>query len=73
MSDGIFKFSLILLFWLLLALVIAAIALGAAGMPWLDAELPVLVLITLFAGLLMLVLGGGALIYIWGKRYVSKG
>lgn len=72
MSDSAFKLSLTALFWLVLALVIAGIALGAAGMPWLYADLPALVLLTLLIGLVVLVLCGGALLYIWGKRYMSR-
>lgn len=73
MSDSTFKFSLSLLFWLVLALVIAGIALGIMGLPWLNADLPALVFFTLLAGLAVLIAGGGVLIYIWGKRYMAKG
>jgi hypothetical protein len=73
MSDSLFKFSLSLLFWLVLALCATGIVLGAMGLPWLNADQPALVLITLLLGLAVLILGGGALIYVWGKRYMSKG
>ncbi len=73
MSDNVFKFSLSLLFWLVLALVIAGIVLGIMGLPWLNADPPALVFFTLLAGLAVLIAGGGALIYIWGKRYMAKG
>jgi hypothetical protein len=73
MSDKAFKFSLTLYFWLVLALVITGIGLGAIGMPWINADLPALVFITLLTGLIVLLAGGGALVYIWGKRYMAKG
>jgi hypothetical protein len=73
MSDSAFKFILTLLFWLVSALVIAGIALGAMGMPWLNADLPALIFLTVLIGLIVLIVGGGALIYIWGKRYMAKG
>jgi hypothetical protein len=72
MSDKAFKFSLTLFFWLVLALVIAGIALGAMGMPWLNADQPALIFFTLLIGLIILLTGGAALIYIWGKRYMAK-
>jgi hypothetical protein len=73
MSDSAFKIILTLLFWLLSALVIAGIALGAMGMPWLNADLPALIFLTVLIGLIVLIAGGAALIYIWGKRYMAKG
>lgn len=73
MSDGTFKLSLSLLFWLVLGLVVAAILLGAAGMPWLYLDLPGLVLVTVLIGLAVLLLCGGPLLYVWGKHYMSKG
>ena len=72
MSDKTFKFSLTILFWLVLILVIAGIVLGAMGMPWLYADLPALVFLTLLTGMIVLIVGGGVLIYIWGKRYMAK-
>jgi hypothetical protein len=71
-SDNTFKFSLTMSFWLVLVLVTAGITLGAMGMPWLDAGLPALVLLTLLTGTIVLIVGGAALIYIWGKRYMTK-
>lgn len=73
MSDSLFKFSLSLLFWLVLLLCISGIVLGAMGMPWLNTEQPALVIITMLISLIVLILGGSALIYVWGKRYMSKG
>lgn len=72
MSDSLFKFSLSLLFWLVLLLCISGIVLGAVGMPWLNIEQPALVIVTILISLIVFILGGGALIYIWGKRYMSK-
>ena len=73
MSESTFKFSLTALFWLVIALVIAGLTLPAAGIYWTNTDLPALVVFTLLAGLIVLILGGGALIYIWGKRYMAKG
>lgn len=72
MSDNVFKFSLSALFWLITALVITGIALGAAGMPWFNADTPALVLVTLLSALIVLILGGIVLVYSWGKRYMAK-
>ena len=72
MNDSVFKFSLSLLFWLVLALCLAGIVLGSMGMPWLNADQPALVVLTLLISLAVLILGGGTLIYVWGKRYMSK-
>lgn len=72
MTDSLFKFSLTLLFWIVLAAVLIAIVLGAMGMPWLYLALPALVLLTIFIGLVVLTIGGSTLIYFWGKRYMSK-
>jgi len=73
LSDNTFKFSLTVLFWLVVALIVAGIALGAMGMPWLNADQPALVFLTILTGLIVLIAGGGVLIYIWGKRYMARG
>jgi hypothetical protein len=73
MNDSAFKLSLSALFWLITALVITGITLGATGMPWFNTDLPALVLVTLLVALVVLTLGGAALVYIWGKHYMAKG
>lgn len=73
MSDSLFKLSLSLLFWLVLLLCSGAIVMSAMGLPWLDIEQPALIIITVLISLIVLLLGGGTLIYIWGKRYMAKG
>jgi len=73
MSDNVFKVSLSTLFCLVSVLVMAGIVLGAMGMPWFYTDLPALVFFTLLTGLIVLILGGSALLYVWGKHYMAKG
>jgi hypothetical protein len=72
MSDRIFEASVVTLFWLVAALVITGISLAIAGIRWANLELPLLIFLTIIIGLLMLILGGGALLHFWGKNYMSR-
>lgn len=72
MSDRIFEASVVTLFWLVAAWIIAAISMAVAGIRWANLELPTLIFLTVIIGLVVLVLGGGALLYFWGKNYMSR-
>jgi len=72
MSDRIFEASVVTLFWLVAAWIIAGISMAVAGMRWANLELPLLISLTVIIGLVVLILGGGALLYFWGKNYMSR-
>lgn len=72
MSDRIFEASVVTLFWLVAAWIIAGISMAVAGIRWANLELPTLIFLTVIIGLVVLVLGGGALLYFWGKNYMSR-
>jgi predicted membrane protein len=72
MSDRIFEASVVTLFWLVTACIIAGISLAVAGMRWANLELPLLIFLTVIIGLVVLILGGGTLLYFWGKNYMSR-
>jgi hypothetical protein len=72
MSDRIFEASVVTLFWLVAAFTIAGISLAVAGMRWANLELPLLIFLTVIIGLVVLILGGGTLLYFWGKNYMSR-
>jgi hypothetical protein len=72
MSDRIFEASMVTLFWLVVAGIIAGIALAVAGIRWANLELPMLIFLTVIIGLVVLILGGGALLYFWGKNYMTR-
>jgi hypothetical protein len=72
MSDRIFEVSVVTLFWLVVAWVIGGIAAAVAGLPWVNLGLPLLIFLTILIGLAVLLLGGGALLYFWGRDYMSR-
>ena len=72
MSDRIFEASVVTLFWLVAAWIIAGISTAVAGIRWANLELPLLIFVTVIIGLVVLILGGGALLYFWGKNYMSR-
>ena len=72
MSDRIFEASMVALFWLVAAWIIAGISLAVAGLRWANLELPLLIFLTVIIGLVVLILGGGTLLYFWGKNYMSR-
>jgi len=72
MSDRIFEASVVTLFWLVAAWIIGGISLAVAGIHWANLELPLLISLTVITGLVVLLLGGGALLYFWGKNYMSR-
>jgi len=73
MSDRVFEASLTYLAVLVLAWMITGIGLAAAGMRWINVDMPMLVFLTVLAGLTALILGGGTLLHFWGKQYMSRG
>jgi putative exporter of polyketide antibiotics len=72
MSDRIFEASVVTLFWLVAAWVIAGISMAIAGLRWANLDLAPLIFLTLIIGLVVLISGGGALLYFWGKNYMSR-
>jgi hypothetical protein len=72
MSDSTFETSVVTLFWLVAAWIIAGISMAVAGIRWANLELPPLIFLTVFIGLVALIVGGGALLYFWGKNYMSR-
>ena len=73
MSDRVFEVSLTSLAALVLALIMTVIGLVAAGVRWVNADMPLLVFLTVLAGLAVLISGSGILLYFWGKSYMSRG
>jgi len=73
MSDRVFEASLTSLAALVLAWIIAGIGLAVAGMRWVNVDMPMLVFLTVLAGLTVLVSGSGILLHFWGKSYMSRG
>lgn len=72
MSDRIFEASVAILFWLVVAWVAGGISLAIAGLSWANLELPALIFLTILIGLAALILIGGALLYFWGRNYMSR-
>ena len=72
MSDRIFEASVVALFWLVVAWIIAGISTAVAGIRWANLDLPLLISLNVITGLVALFLGGGALLYFWGKNYMSR-
>jgi hypothetical protein len=66
MSDKVFEVSLTTLAFLVLAWILASIVLTVVGIPF------IMIGWAVFLGLLVLILGGGTLLYFWGKDYMSR-
>jgi hypothetical protein len=73
MSDRIFEVSLTSLAVLIFAWIIAGIGLAVMGVRWINADMPLLIFLTILAGLAVLILAGGILLHFWGKGYMSRG
>jgi len=73
MSDKTFEVSLCVLTAAALIWMIAGIVLGAVGLPWAAVDLGALVFLTVLIGLVVEIVGGGALLYFWGKNYMARG
>ena len=72
MSDRIFEAGVVTLFWLVTAWIIGGISMAVADIRWANLDLPLLISLTVMIGLVALLLGGGALLYFWGKNYMSR-
>lgn len=72
MSDRTFEAGVVVIFWLAIAWTIAGTAMAVAGIRWANLEMPLLIFITVIIGLAVLILGGGTLLYFWGKNYMSR-
>ncbi len=72
MSDSVFEAGIVIIFWLVIAWIIAGIAMAIAGIRWANLELPLMIFLTVIIGLVVLILGGGTLLYFWGKNYMSR-
>lgn len=66
MSERTFEVSLTTLAALVLIFIIASIILPMLGMVFIPVGWAVLI------GLVVLIFGGGALLYFWGKDYMSR-
>jgi len=73
MSDRTFEVSLSSLAVLALSMIAAGIVLAATGVRLVNVNMPLLIFLTILTGLVVLLLGGGALLYYWGKNYMSRG
>jgi hypothetical protein len=73
MSDKIFEVSLCTLAALTLVWIVGGIALAAMGYPWADVGIGLLIFLTILMGIVVLIVGGGALLYFWGKNYTARG
>ncbi len=73
MSDRAFEVSLTSLTALMLAWIIAGIGMAMIGLRWVNVDIPLLVFLTILAGLAVLVSVGGILLHFWGKSYMSRG
>jgi hypothetical protein len=72
MSDRVFEVALTSLAALVFAWIMAGIGLAVAGIRWVNADMPLLVFLTVLVGLAVLISGGGILLYFWGKSYMSR-
>lgn len=73
MSDKAFEVSMITLTAVILVAVVAGIVLGILGYPWADMHLGWLIFLTILIGLVVLIVCGSALLWAWGKNYMSRG
>lgn len=67
MSDKLFEISLTTLAALVLIWIICSIILVIVGIPWIGIGWDILL------GLIVLIFGGGTLLYFWGKDYMARG
>jgi hypothetical protein len=73
MSDKAFEVSLSAVTTIVLIWIAAAIALAVAGIAWIQIQTGWLILLTIFIGLVVLLAGGGTLLYLWGRNYMARG
>jgi uncharacterized membrane protein len=67
MNDKVFEWSLTTLAALVLLWIIASIVLTIVRIPF------IMIGWAIFIGLIVLIFGGGTLLYFWGKDYMSRG
>ena len=73
MSDRVFEVSLTSLAALVLVWIISGISLAAAGIRWVNVDMPSLIFLTILVGIAALISAGGILLHFWGKSYMSRG
>lgn len=73
MNDKTFEISLTSLAAAAVVWMVLGIAAAVTGMPWLSVDLPFLIFLTILIGLVVLIVGGGILLYFWGKNYMARG
>jgi len=73
MSDKIFEVSFCTLAAAVIIWIAAGIALTAVGLPWANVQTPLLIFLTILIGLIVLMVGGGVLLYLWGRNYMARG
>ena len=66
MSDKTFEWSLTALFILCMLWIVLGIVLKVLGYLWMGIGWSII------TGLLVLIVGGGTLLYFWGKNYMSR-
>ena len=72
MSDKTFELSLSSLAILVAAWIIAGIILASTGILPANMDVPLLIFLNILLGLIVLIVGGGLLLYFWGKDYMSR-
>jgi len=73
MKDRVFEVSLIALTVAVLVWIVAGSVLGAMGYPWADMDIALLIFLTILIGLVVLIVGGCAMLWAWGKTYMARG
>jgi hypothetical protein len=53
--------------------IVGGITLAALGYPWAEVGIGLLSFLTILVGIVALIVGGGALLYFWGKNYTARG
>jgi hypothetical protein len=72
MSDKTFELSLSSLAVLVAAWIIAGITLASTGIRLANMDASLLIFLNILSGLIVLIVGGGILLYFWGKDYMSR-
>jgi len=72
MSDKTFELSLSSLAVLVAAWIVAGIILASTGIRPANMDAALLIFLDILTGLIVLIVGGGILLYFWGKDYMSR-
>ncbi len=72
MSDKTFEMSLSSLAVLVAVWIMAGITLASIGIHPAHMDASLLIFLNLLTGLIVLIVGGGILLYFWGKDYMSR-